>query len=172
MRRREFITLLGGDGVAAGGARGAVLGQPAVTSTVNLPWRTSLAFVWSRSFSQAAITTVATQLPIRLPRASGTEHAYATAQAVGRKPLRLIYCGCTRSMGDEGRATCGGRLRRLVPNSIANDPAHWRKRAEEMRTLANEIKDPLSKETMLRIADDYERLAKRAEARAIGQRPN
>jgi hypothetical protein len=55
-----------------------------------------------------------------------------------------------------------------VPNSIANDPAHWRKRAEEMRALANEIKDPLSKETMLRIADDYERLAQRAEARAIG----
>jgi hypothetical protein len=54
----------------------------------------------------------------------------------------------------------------FVRPSIANDPEHWRKRAEEMRTLANEIKDPLSKETMLRIADDYERLAKRAHERA------
>jgi hypothetical protein len=53
-----------------------------------------------------------------------------------------------------------------VQLSIANDPKHWRKRAEDMRMLANEIKDPLSKETMLRIADDYERLAKRAQERA------
>jgi hypothetical protein len=49
-----------------------------------------------------------------------------------------------------------------VRPSISNDPEHWRKRAEDMRMLAKEIKDPLSKETMLRIADDYERLAKRA----------
>jgi hypothetical protein len=53
-----------------------------------------------------------------------------------------------------------------VRPSIANNPDHWRKRAEEMRMLANEIKDTLSKETMLRIADDYERLAKRAKERA------
>jgi hypothetical protein len=53
-----------------------------------------------------------------------------------------------------------------VRPSIANDPEHWRKRAEDMRTLANEIKDPLSKEMMLRIVDDYERLAKRARDRA------
>jgi hypothetical protein len=53
-----------------------------------------------------------------------------------------------------------------VRPSIANDPEHWRKRAEDMRMLAKEIKDPLSKETMLRIADDYERLAKRAKERA------
>jgi hypothetical protein len=63
-------------------------------------------------------------------------------------------------------------LRRLLEGepfvrpSIANDPEHWRKRAEDMRMLAKEIKDPLSKETMLRIADDYERLAKRAKERA------
>jgi hypothetical protein len=56
-----------------------------------------------------------------------------------------------------------------VPTSIANDPEHWRKRAEDMRTLANEIKDPLSKQTMLKIAEDYDRLAKRAEARARGE---
>jgi hypothetical protein len=66
----------------------------------------------------------------------------------------------------------GGDLRRsleggpFVRPSIANDPEHWRKRAKDMRMLANEIKDPLSKETMLRIADDYERLAKRAQERA------
>ena len=46
-----------------------------------------------------------------------------------------------------------------------NDPKHWRERAEEARTVAEEISDPKSKRRMLRIADDYEELAKRAERR-------
>jgi hypothetical protein len=40
-----------------------------------------------------------------------------------------------------------------------------------MRDLAAEVKDPLFKQTMLRIAEDYERLATRAEERARGERP-
>jgi len=52
-----------------------------------------------------------------------------------------------------------------------NDPKHWRGRAEEMRVLADEMKDAAVRETMLRIAADYERLAKRAEQRSAGQAP-
>jgi hypothetical protein len=52
--------------------------------------------------------------------------------------------------------------------AFINDPVHWRNRAEEMRTLAEDMKDEYSKATMLRIAEDYERLAKRAEQRASG----
>jgi hypothetical protein len=47
-----------------------------------------------------------------------------------------------------------------------NDPGHWRRRAKEMRALADDMKDEKSKQRMFRIADDYERLAKRAEERA------
>jgi hypothetical protein len=50
--------------------------------------------------------------------------------------------------------------------SYINDPEHWRKRAEEMRSLADDINDEKTKQTMLRIAADYERLAERAEERA------
>jgi hypothetical protein len=45
-----------------------------------------------------------------------------------------------------------------------NDPKHWRERAEEARTVADEL-TPDSKRRMLRIAEDYEELARRAERR-------
>ncbi len=55
--------------------------------------------------------------------------------------------------------------------SFINDPKHWRERAEQMRTIAEETHNPLAKETMLRIAQDYEHLAQRAEARLAGDAP-
>jgi hypothetical protein len=46
-----------------------------------------------------------------------------------------------------------------------NDPKHWCERAEEARTVADEINDEKSKQLMLRTAKDYEELARRAERR-------
>ena len=48
-------------------------------------------------------------------------------------------------------------------------PEYWRNRAEEVRTLAEQMIDKYSRETLLRIAQDYEVLAQRAEER---QRPS
>jgi hypothetical protein len=46
-----------------------------------------------------------------------------------------------------------------------NDPRHWRDRAEEMRRLAENMPDDNARQAMLRIADDYERLARKVEQR-------
>jgi hypothetical protein len=59
----------------------------------------------------------------------------------------------------------------MADRSFLNDPKHWRDRAEEARTRADQLYDSQSKSAMLRIADDYELLAKRAEARAWGHSP-
>jgi hypothetical protein len=44
--------------------------------------------------------------------------------------------------------------------------ARWRERAEEARSIAEQLNEPESSRMLLRIAEDYERLAKHAERRA------
>jgi hypothetical protein len=51
-----------------------------------------------------------------------------------------------------------------VPHFI-NDPVHWHERAEEARALAEQMKDEVTKQTMLGLAQDYDRLAVRASIR-------
>jgi len=67
-----------------------------------------------------------------------------------------------RSASDLRRSREGS----FVPASLTNEPQHWRKRADEARSLADDMKDEISKLMTLQIADDYEHLAKRAEQRA------
>jgi hypothetical protein len=58
--------------------------------------------------------------------------------------------------------------RKKDPNrmtTILDNPAHWIERAEEARTIADEIRDPESKKIMLEIAEGYERLAVHARRR-------
>ena len=48
-----------------------------------------------------------------------------------------------------------------------DDPRHWRERAEEARAVAGVMTDEKTKKMMLRIADDYETMAKHAERRLL-----
>jgi hypothetical protein len=52
--------------------------------------------------------------------------------------------------------------------SLLNDAKHWRDRAEEARTVADGLRDPETKRLMMGIAENYERLALRAEVRKKG----
>ena len=55
-----------------------------------------------------------------------------------------------------------------MPASFVNNPKHWEERAADMRALAGQMSDGEAKETMLRIAKDYENLAQRALERSGG----
>src|SRR5947209_4931147 len=48
---------------------------------------------------------------------------------------------------------------------LLTNPAHWRLRAEEARLLAGELDDLVARASTLAIADEYERLARRASKR-------
>ncbi len=65
-------------------------------------------------------------------------------------------------------SSSGQSATRKPPASI-NDPDHWRKLAENMRKLANGMKDGGHKRTLLRIAQDIEGIARMAEERAHGE---
>jgi hypothetical protein len=52
------------------------------------------------------------------------------------------------------------------PVTKLNDGKYWRERAEEARAVAVQMMDPHTKAIMLSIAQDYEKLAQRAEQRA------
>jgi hypothetical protein len=54
---------------------------------------------------------------------------------------------------------------------VIDSPSHWQKRAEETRTLADEMRDRRARRMMLRLAADYELLARRATERT-GPQPH
>ena len=52
-----------------------------------------------------------------------------------------------------------------MASHLLSDPEHWRKRAKVMRSLAASLTDAVSIKLLMKIAADYELLAKRAENR-------
>ena len=58
-----------------------------------------------------------------------------------------------------------------MPASHVNNSKHWRDRAAQMRALSDMMKDIDAVAIMLRLADDYDILADRADARSNGGVP-
>src|SRR6185437_12156891 len=52
-----------------------------------------------------------------------------------------------------------------MPATLLQSAAHWLARAKEARVMAEQITVPVAKQAMLDIAEDYEKVAKRAAAR-------
>jgi hypothetical protein len=59
-----------------------------------------------------------------------------------------------------GSEEASGELK--MTKKMFHDPKHWNDHAEDARKLAAEILDPISRRTMLGIAESYENLARRA----------
>jgi hypothetical protein len=57
-------------------------------------------------------------------------------------------------------------------NTTANmdDPAYWLRRADEARSAAEDVADPISKKTLLDIADAYVQLASFAAGKLDGKK--
>jgi hypothetical protein len=52
-----------------------------------------------------------------------------------------------------------------------NDVKHWRDRADEMLTLSTMMNDETARAITVRLSEDYEKLAERAEIRSNGNVP-
>lgn len=52
--------------------------------------------------------------------------------------------------------------------SHLDDPTYWRKRAKGVRALAEHISNIQARNDILRMAEDYERVAERQKKRATG----
>ena len=65
----------------------------------------------------------------------------------------------------------GNRGAQSVTLQGLNDVKHWRDRAAEMRVLSGEMKDFEAQTLMLKLANDYDKLADRAEDRAAHDAP-
>jgi hypothetical protein len=59
----------------------------------------------------------------------------------------------------------------MTETQVLDDPQHWLDRVEEMRRLAEDMREPEARRMMLSVAEGYDKLAQRAQERAMGK-PN
>src|SRR5262249_29363719 len=85
----------------------------------------------------------------RCPLARQTREQLARLSIAKHLHSRL----CPPEPADNLAWECSGR--ELRGRKMKFDSRYWHKRAIEMRSIANETKNPQSKETMLGIAHDY-----------------
>ena len=57
-------------------------------------------------------------------------------------------------------------------SALLSDPRHWRERAEEVGKIANESDNVLVRRSMMKIVEEYEILARKAEGRVSKASPD
>jgi hypothetical protein len=84
----------------------------------------------------------------------------------GTKKVAAVWLGINAVgraflISTEGDELCSD----VMVSNISDDPEYWRKRAEEARTLADQMSEARTKAIMLEIAASYEKIAKWADER-------
>ena len=57
-------------------------------------------------------------------------------------------------------------------DKILKNPEHWRRRAEQVRSLAEQMDDMEARRRLLKVAEGYEQLAERAKERSLASALN
>jgi hypothetical protein len=83
------------------------------------------------------------------------------AEVLSGGKLRVSLRFCFIMVADSLEAL--GRL--AMTNNLRDNPQHWRDLAEQARSHAIKTEDPESRRMMIGIADGYDNLARRAEAK-------
>jgi hypothetical protein len=84
----------------------------------------------------------------------------------GTKKVAAVWLGINAVaraflISTEGDELCSD----VMVSNISDDPEYWRKRAEEARTLADQMIEAHTKAIMLEIAVSYDKIAKWADER-------
>jgi hypothetical protein len=85
---------------------------------------------------------------------------------VDREHIKASKMTRNKKLQTEGKADKANGAAHTVAGDVKvlshSDPEHWRRRAEDARVLARLMTDPVGKEAMIEIANNYDRLAARA----------
>ena len=95
---------------------------------------------------------------------------WSLRQAMGETVTATPFGGCTSMPANHSLLARGLEVVAMPFQKVRFwDPGHWRYRAEEARTVADQMTHDEARTVMRRIANDYERLAKLAEEQIAAQ---
>ena len=89
----------------------------------------------------------------------------------GRDMSLYKYCMSSRGYTEGAAFAAGPPVVSAASAPISAGPPDWRARAAEARVVATQLRDPVTKQMMARIAETYDRLASRSEKRLPARSP-
>ena len=94
------------------------------------------------------------------------EFRYDDDRCFGRDARNHRFCMASRGYTDEVAPVAAAPAIAAATPAITAPPTDWRMRAAEARAMAARQQDPVAKQTLVGVADTYDRLANYAEGRS------